>query len=143
MSDAAAAPRDRGTAEAPAEGPPPFWEWVVAALGLVLLLASVGYLAWHARFEPATPPDPVVEVTSVGAQGDRHLVLFRVHNRGTATAAALRITGELRREGQVVEQAETEFQHLPGRSSREAGLFFRNPPAQFELVLAPRSFQRP
>jgi uncharacterized protein (TIGR02588 family) len=123
---------------------PPFWEWVVAALGLVLVLASIGYLVHDAVTLPATPPTPQVEVLATEPQeGGRFLVQVRVHNRGTQAAAALRLTGELKRAGQVVEQADTEFQYVPGHSARDGGLFFARDPRTFQLDLQVRSYQQP
>ena len=58
-------------------------------------------------------------------------------------AAALRVEGELRAGGTVVERSETEFQYVPGRSSREAGLLFQADPRRHTLQLHARSFQHP
>lgn len=119
------------------------WEWVAAAFGLLLVLASIGYLAWLQFAGGHEKVDPVVRVTSVERQEGRHLVRLRVTNAGRGAAAALRVTGRLSRDGRVVEEKATEFQHLPGRSSREAGLFFREDPKQFELTLSADSYQKP
>jgi uncharacterized protein (TIGR02588 family) len=131
------------TGRQPEEVPPSVVEWVVAAIGLVLVLASLGYLVWHGWAEEAGTPQPALQVLGVQAQEGRFLVLLRVHNRGRAPAAGLRVTGELRRGEAVVERSETEFDYLPGESSREAGLFFSRDPRSFELVVRPASFQRP
>ncbi|RYY93746.1 MAG: hypothetical protein EOO24_26165 [Comamonadaceae bacterium] len=125
------------------ESRPPFWEWVAAGIGLVLLLACVGYLTVQAVTSSSKPPDPVVQVTSVHAQGSRWLVVLRVHNRGDQTAEALKVTGELKQAGQLLERAETEFQFLPGGSSRDGGLFFSRDPQGVELVVRPESYQAP
>ncbi|HEY8356000.1 MAG TPA: hypothetical protein VIL30_00960 [Ramlibacter sp.] len=125
------------------EGPPPFWQWAVAAMGLALVLACLGYLLAQAWAGPPTPPDPVVEVVSIARQGTRHLVTVRVRNRGKATAEGLKIAGELRQGGTVVERVETELQFLPGESSRERGLFFTRDPRSLSLELRPESYQAP
>ncbi|QJW84981.1 hypothetical protein HK414_19740 [Ramlibacter terrae] len=125
------------------EGPPPFWQWAVAAPGLVLVLACLGYLVVQALAGTPTPPDPVVEVVSVRQQGARYRVAIRVHNRGKATAEALKIVGELKQGATAVERSETEFQFLPGESSREGGLFFSRDPRPLQLDLRPESFQAP
>lgn len=127
----------------PEEAPPSPAEWLVAAIGLVLVLASLGYLAWHGLLERADPPRPEVRVLDVQAQEGRFLVRVRVHNRGRATAAKLRVTAQLRRGDQVVEDRDVEFDYLPGESSREAGIFFERDPHRFEMVVTPASFQQP
>jgi uncharacterized protein (TIGR02588 family) len=125
------------------EEPPPFWEWVVAGVGLVLLLASIGYLAYHAIARPHIAPVPVIELAGVQEQRGRFVALVRVSNRGTLAAEKLVVSGRLKRGGETVEEAETEFEHLPGESSREAGLFFSRDPRAFQLELAARSYLKP
>lgn len=125
------------------EGPPPFWEWVVAGLGLALVLACLGYLTLQAMAGPPTPPDPRIEVVAVHAQGSRFLVVLRVANHGKATAEGLRIAGELKQGDAVLERSEAEFQFLPGESTRQAGLFFRRDPRRFTLELQAVSYQEP
>lgn len=127
----------------PEEAPPSPAEWLVAAIGLLLVLASLGYLGWHGLIEKADPPRPEVRVLDVQAQEGRFLVRVRVHNRGRATAAKLRVTAQLRRGDQVVEDRDVEFDYLPGESSREAGIFFELDPRRFEMVVTPASFQQP
>lgn len=125
------------------EEPPSAWEWLVAAIGLVLLVASIGYLTYDAVAGNGDVPVPTLRVTGIEPQGTHFLVRLQVVNAGRATAADLRVDGELRRDGEVVERSETTFDYLPGRSAREAGLFFRHDPRALELVLTARSYQQP
>lgn len=125
------------------EEPPSAWEWLVAAIGLLLLVASIGYLAYDEVAGNGDVPVPTLRITGIEPQGKHFLVRLQVANAGRATAADLRVEGELRRGGEVVERSETEFAYLPGRSTREAGLFFRHDPRALELVLAARSYQQP
>jgi uncharacterized protein (TIGR02588 family) len=133
-----------GGEAAPRAGPPPTaWEWLAAAIGLLLLLASVGYLLADHWGGDAAPPVPVVQVTGIEPQAGRWLVRVRVSNASRGTAAALRVEGELKQGGQAVERSEVEFDFVPGRSSREGGLFFSRDPRGLELDLQPKSYQRP
>ncbi len=125
------------------EEPPSAWEWLAAGVGLLLLLASLGYLLYDAAAGNGQSPAPVVRVTGIEAQGGHYLVRLQVVNATRATATGLRVEGELRRGAQVLERSETEFAYLPGRSAREAGLFFRQDPRSLELVLTARSYQQP
>ena len=127
----------------PAAGANSRWEWVAAAVGLVLVLACIGALAWLQLAGGHESVEPVVRVIAIERQGERHLVKLRVTNTGMGAAAALRVTGRLLRGDEVLEEAQTEFQYLPGRSSREAGLFFVQDPRQFELRLSADSYQKP
>jgi uncharacterized protein (TIGR02588 family) len=127
------------------EAPPSFWEWVVAALGLVLVLGSIAFLLVEAATASSVPPQPVVRVLDIRPRAGEagFLVRLRVDNTSRATAASLRVAGELKQGDEVVERSETEFQYLPGRSSREAGLFFTRDPRALRLELSARSFQEP
>lgn len=122
---------------------PPLLEWVMGAIGLVLLLASLGYLGWQALRGAAVPPTPVIETVGVEQRAGRFLLRFRVHNQGTETAERLQVSGRLRQLGLVVEESSTEFDFLPGGSSREGGLFFLRNPERHELALEARSYQKP
>jgi uncharacterized protein (TIGR02588 family) len=125
------------------EEPPPFWEWLVAGLGAVLLLATIAYLFQQASAGDSAQPVPSVQVVSVDRQAANHLVRVRVRNEGRATAANLRVVGILTQEGREVERSETEFQYLPAHSSREGGLFFTHDPGAFRLEVRPQSYQQP
>lgn len=125
------------------EAAPPFWEWVVAAAGLLLVLASVGVLAYYAWTGEADHPRPSVQVLAIEQQPAGWHVAVRVHNGAQATAAALRLTGQLRQGAEVIEQRELELQYLPGGSSREGGLFFSRDPRLHGLEWAFESYERP
>lgn len=142
MNTKARQKQERGGSDA-AEPPPPMSEWIAAAIGLLLLLSSVGYLLYDALNGEERPPSPLVRVVAVEPQAGRYLVRLRVFNESKATASALRVEGELKRGNEVVERSEVEFQHVPGRSSREGGLFFTRDPRTLQLVLSARSYQVP
>lgn len=125
------------------EEPPSPWEWLVAAIGLLLLLASIGYLVHDALGRGKEPPRPLVQVLGVQAQESHFLVRVQVTNRSRATAADLRVEGVLRRGGEVVERSETAFVYVPGMSTREGGLFFSQDPRTLQLEVSVRSYQEP
>jgi uncharacterized protein (TIGR02588 family) len=127
----------------PDDQAPSFWEWVLAGAGLLLLLASVGYLLYYQWRSDDAPPDPAIEVVAIHQQQGRFLVRVRVRNRSHATAAALRVSGELRQGEAVVERSETEFPYLAAESSHEGGLFFTHDPRTLRLELAAESYQVP
>lgn len=136
--------RPAGAGSDPAmSSPPPPLEWLLAAVGLVLLLASVGYLLFDAWDGRGAAPAPQVRVTAIEPQQGRFLVRFRVSNESRTPAANLRVVGELRRGEELVESSETEFAFVPGRSWREGGLFFARDPRTLRLELGARSYQAP
>lgn len=136
-------PRERGEEPAAQEAPPTAWEWLAAGIGLLLLAGSMGFLLWDHWRGDGAPPSPQVALVDVLPQGGHYLVRVRVTNRSGGTAAALRVEGELRRADEVVERSELELDFLPGHSTREGGLFFRQDPRSLRLVLHARSYQEP
>lgn len=134
-----------GQGQAPErEGPPPLLEWVVAALGLVLVLASVGVLGWHALKSPGEgAPAIAIEVRSIKPQGGSYLVEVRVRNTGESAAADLHIAGELWSGDRQLQRSELVLDHLPAGSSRQAGFFFSQDPRGHRLELRAEGFQRP
>jgi len=121
---------------------PSRWEWFVAAVGAVLLVATLAFLL-HDALSASTPAQPAISILDVQRQQGRYVVRLRVDNAGERTAARLRLHATLSDAGTVLEEAETEFDYVPGRSSREAGLFFRNDPRVHTLQVVPRSYQEP
>jgi uncharacterized protein (TIGR02588 family) len=122
---------------------PPAWEWFVAGIGALLVLACFGYLAYHAMARGDGPPAPEIRLLSVERQEGGHLIRVRVYNRSASTAEGLRLAGLLLRDGEVVERSQVVLQYLPGDSWREAGLYFRRDPAVFELRQAPQGYEVP
>ena len=121
----------------------PLSEWVAAAVGLVVVLATLAALAWLAFDERDGRVVPVVHVESVERQGERHHVRLRLENTGAAPASALRIHARLRSGDTVLEQAEVEFDHVPARSERTAGVFFARDPRQATLEIVVESYREP
>lgn len=141
-TDTTARPRERDRPRE-GEGAVPLAEWVAAACGAVVMLATLACLAWLAVTERHGTVDPVVRVLSIERQGERHHLRLRVENQGTVAAADLRVQGQLRRGDTVVEEAEVEFDHLPAGAHRDAGMFFREDPRQDRLDLSVSSYRRP
>ena len=122
----------------------PVWEWVVAALGLLLLISTIGFLLYETVSKDDSPPDIVVEAAAPFKASNGYVVAVRAINRGGETAAKLIIAGELRdRSSQIVETAQIEFDFLAGHSEASGGLIFKNDPRQLELKLVPKSYVSP
>ena len=118
-------------------------EWVVAALGLLLVVGAVAFLAVDAVRGGDRPPDVVVRAdTVVALEGGGWLVRFSARNRGRETAASVGIAGELR-DAAGTETSRVTLDYLPGRSARTGGLFFRRDPRRAELRLRAEGYQAP
>jgi uncharacterized protein (TIGR02588 family) len=122
---------------------PALSEWIVGGIGLLLLLSTLAFLVHDAFTNDDQAPLPAVRVLAIEQQDARFLVRVEVANRSRTTAAALRVEGERRRGNEVVERGEIEFEHVPGRSSRQGGMFFTQDPRTLHLQISARSYRQP
>jgi uncharacterized protein (TIGR02588 family) len=107
--------------------------WPIA--GAVLALGTIGIILWDGIAGRDTAPFVVVEAQSVTERDGGFVLVVQASNRGGRTAAGVVVEGELRDGGQVIATGETTFDYVPGRSSREGGLFFAQDPRSFDLRL--------
>jgi uncharacterized protein (TIGR02588 family) len=129
-------------ARAAALAPSP-WEWVVAAIGAVLVLGALGYLVYFAQTTPLGLPLITLEQGVVTQRGDGYLVAVTITNEGGATAAAVGIEGSLSRGGVEVETAATTLDYVPRFSTRQAGLLFSSDPRDGTLELRALGYAEP
>lgn len=125
--------------------PPPIskWEWAIAAVGFALVVGVIGHSAYHALATRAVVPEVTIEHVGTHATRGGHVVHFRAHNHGSATAADLQITGELRQGSSIVETSGATLGYLPSFSRRKGGLFFQEDPDRYELRLYPKGYADP
>lgn len=119
------------------------WEWLTAALGLVLVLGAVALMLVDGVANGSRPPDVAVRALRTQRAANGWLVEIEAANRGTETAAELEISGELSRGGRVLESASATLDYLPGGARRRAGLYFKEDPRTGELELRPVGFREP
>ena len=122
--------------------PPSRWEFAVGALGALLVIATVAFLAWQAATDDGSPPDIVVRVDSISPATDGWRVELTARNLGGTTAAQVLVEGELRAPGAEPEKGEVMIDYIPGRSERRAGLLFRGDPRR-GLDLRARGYDLP
>jgi uncharacterized protein (TIGR02588 family) len=122
----------------------PLSERIVAALGALFVLGSIGFLIYHAVGRDESPPDVRIVAAEIREQRNGYLVRFRALNEGGSAAAGLTVAGELSEtDGAVVERSETRIDYLPARSEHEGGLFFTSDPRDFTLRLRPEGYSKP
>lgn len=119
------------------------WEWLVAALGLIVTLAMIAFMVREAVNGPSGPPDVVMRTVTVTHGGGGYLVSFQAENRGGRTAAGVIVEGTLEADGEEIEASETELDYLPARSSKRGGLWFREDPRRYRLELRARGYEEP
>jgi len=119
------------------------WEWIIAAVGLILVVAALGTTLYRAAIEKNTPPNLEISVDSVVPSGNGYLVKFQVKNTGNQTAAALTIEGELKNGEQSAETSSATLAYAPANSVRKGGLFFTKNPDQFKLEIRATGYEEP
>ena len=129
------------TAAAPARGGTPWLEWAAAAVGLALILGSIGVIGREALFGKKGPPSISVRAGEVTETATGYVVDIVAENTGGETAAQVVIEGELN--GGSPEWREATIDYLPAGSERRAGLVFGADPRTNGLKLRARSFVEP
>jgi uncharacterized protein (TIGR02588 family) len=130
-------------AENPPHAPISRLERCVATLGALLVVGMLGFLGRELLAGRDAPAGVRVTVRRVQQVEGGWLVHFEAKNLGTATLADLAVLGQLQLGPGEVEAREVHLDYLPGRSSREGGLYFTQDPQQHALTLVPGSYQRP
>jgi uncharacterized protein (TIGR02588 family) len=121
----------------------PFWEWVCATIGFVLVAGTVAFLGNEALQGRNRPPDISIRTDEIVSLERGFLVRITAVNHGDRTAASVKVEGELRTDASTVETTEMTFQYVPGRSERKGGLFFVQDPRRLQLVVTPRGYEEP
>lgn len=122
---------------------PPVWEWIIAGIGLILVIGAVGFMLYEAMTEKSEPPNFTVTVDSINPASDGYHVKFRVKNTGDQTAADVAIEGELKQGAEIVETTTVTLTYVPSDSEREAGFVFSKNPHEYELKLRVKSYEKP
>lgn len=121
----------------------PLLEWIVAAIGVLLVGGAIGYLVYHSMTRGETPPDVRVDAEQVLELPHGYVVQFRALNEGGSAAAQVTIEGELVDRDGATERGEAVLDYLPPRSDRTGGLLFKSDPRQGELRLRATGYAKP
>jgi uncharacterized protein (TIGR02588 family) len=122
---------------------PPFWEWIIAAAGFILVSGAVGFLLFQALTKKNQSPDFFITVNSVSSRSNAFLVEFQVENKGDETAAAVMIEGELKRGAEIIEKSSARLTYVPSHSIHKGGLLFSNNPNELELKIRVSGYEKP
>lgn len=129
-----------GNPPLPAASP---WEWVVAGIGAVLVVAAIGYLIYFAQVTPSGPALIALEQGPIERNGDGYVVTVVVTNEGATTAAAVEIEGVLSRGGVAIETASATLDYVPRFSHRNAGLYFDTDPRTVDFTMRALGYTEP
>jgi uncharacterized protein (TIGR02588 family) len=121
----------------------PIWEWIVAAIGFMMVASVIGFLLYEAIGGDRLPPDVKLTVDSVVQTRNGYLAKITAVNEGGMTAAGVVIEGTLSRGAEPVERSWTTIDYLPPRSEQRGGLFFTRDPREFDLQVRPSGYVEP
>jgi len=122
---------------------PPVWEWIIAALGLVLVAGAIGTMFYRAMTEEATPPNLAFTVDSIETVNRGFLVKFSVANTGNQTAVGLTAEGVLKNGERNEETSTATLSYVPANSRRQGGLFFSANPEEYDLQIRALGYEQP
>lgn len=118
-------------------------EWIVAALGALIVAAVLAVLTHEALTYHDGAPVLVARVLDVTSTEGGFVVRFVTENRGPSTAAEVVVSATLKDGDRVVEEAEITLDYVARKSSREAGVILRRDPKSGTLELAATSYRKP
>lgn len=119
------------------------WEWLTAAVGLVLVTGTIGFMTYEAITGGDMPPAIEVVVDSVRPVPGGHLVHFTARNRGDRAGAQVVVEGRIERGAGEPVTSQATLDYVPAASARSGGLYFPIPPAVGRLELRALGYVRP
>lgn len=126
------------------EGDKPHWvEWVTGINSAALVLFMASWIAVEAFTYTAEPPNLEVAQVSQNAAAGGYRVTFQISNSSNTTAAAVVVRGELRQNGEMLEESEVTFDYVPAQSLTRGAVFFTTDPSGLDLTLRPVGFTDP
>lgn len=121
----------------------PAWSWGVAALGLMLVAGSTGFMLYRGLTGNSSPPNLVIEVDRVWVRGSDFLVPITITNTGESVAAGLVVEGLVGPAATPLETSSVTIDYVPSRSTRRASLIFKHDPRRFGLRVQAKGYAVP
>lgn len=122
---------------------PSIWEWVIAAIGLVLVVGAIGFVLYQAIWGSEVPPDVQIQIKSIQPVSSGYLVIFSIRNQSGATLEGVLVEAELKRGEEKIESSQTTIDFVPAHSNRKGGFFFRKNPHAYSLETRASGYQQP
>lgn len=109
-------------------------EWVIFAVGVVLVASTLGYLIYDAATVSEAPPKIEIKLGTPQAQSQQFIVPVSVKNTGDQTAENVQIEVVLESSGEEQERGEIQIAFLPRRAMREGWVTFQTDPRTAESI---------
>jgi uncharacterized protein (TIGR02588 family) len=117
-------------------------EWTVFGVGLILVMATLAYLAREVVTTGSRPPEVVVELGTPRPVAHGFQVPVTVVNRGDRVAEGISVTITLVAKAER-EEAVLNIAFLPHQSRREGWVTFRGDPKEGDLQVGPVVYASP
>ncbi|MGB7924959.1 MAG: hypothetical protein WCF57_17090 [Pyrinomonadaceae bacterium] len=111
-------------------------EWAVFALSLVLVAATLAYLAYDAATLGDAPPTIEVRVGEPVQRPHNFIVPITITNHGDMTAEGVHIEVALENGGEELERSEFDVAFLPRSATREGWVAFQTDPRTAQKINA-------
>jgi uncharacterized protein (TIGR02588 family) len=118
-------------------------EWSVFAVGLVLVLATLGFLIRESVAGDGGPPEVLVTLGPPRPSRGGYLVPVEVTNAGRTTAEDVLVPVALELPDGTREETELNIAFLPRDSKRRGWVTFRADPARGKLQVGAIAFEEP
>ena len=118
-------------------------EWTVFAIGLVLVLATLGFLVRESIVSDGGPPEVVARLGAARHSEGGYLIPVEVANVGQTTAEDVLVPIFLDLPDGSREEAELNIAFLPRDSERTGWVSFREDPRRGTLRLGAIAFEVP
>lgn len=118
-------------------------EWVVFALGLILVSATLGYLIYAGTSMDHEPPSVEVRLGTPEQRQFNFIVPVTVVNHGDETAEGVQIEVVLESGGEEKERGELNVAFLPRHATREGWVTFEQDPRTAQLKARVLGYQKP
>jgi len=118
-------------------------EWSVFAIGLLLVLSTLGYLAYEGIRMGDEPPSIEVRLGTPEQHAHNFTVPVTVLNHGDQTASGVIIEVVLEHEGAEQARGQLELPFLPRHATREGWVTFDKDPRTAELKARVLGYEKP
>ncbi len=118
-------------------------EWIVFAIGFVLVAFTLAYLIYAGVTLGETPPSLEVRLGMPEQQPHNFIVPVTVINHGDETAAGVHIEVVMESEGEEKERGEVDLAFVPRHSTREGWVTFEQDPRTAQLKARVLGYEKP
>lgn len=118
-------------------------EWMVFAIGLVLVVFTIVYLIYAGATMGEEPPSLEVRLGVPAVGRSNFIVPVTVFNHGDKTAVGVHIEVVMESQGEEKERGEIEIAFVPRRSKKEGWVAFEEDPRSAQLKARVLGYEKP